>query len=154
MSRMPNVMDSAPRHRAARRPCLGGAAARARPTKRGARDVVHGRDLLAIRRGARARAARPRTPRPPAPADRARAREGDAQRRAPRAAERAPPRAPLSPPPPAAAAAARSPQMLETYAERRGRACSDAVEPELGTVAAVPGAESACLPLFCVFDGR
>ena len=44
--------------------------------------------------------------------------------------------------------------MLETYAERRGRACSDAVEPELGTVAAVPGAESACLPLFCVFDGR
>ena len=39
------------------------------------------------------------------------------------------------------------PQMLETYAERRGRACSDAVDS--GASARLP-----CLPLFCVFDNR
>ena len=102
----------------------------------------------------RARAARPRARvLPPRPIARARAR-GRRPKAAAARAKSALRHAPSLTPPPAAAAAARAPQMLETYAERRGRACSDAVEPELGTVAAVPGAESACLPLFCVFDGR
>ena len=106
-----------------------------------------------VRTRARARAAHARArarsrPRPLAPAARTRF----LCRRSARVRERCHALC-LSPPPPAHRRR-RAFQMLETYAERRGRACSDAVEGEAAAAAALPGTESACLPLFCVFDGR